>query len=441
MPLSLRLSWEDPITGEQREFAGNLPITIGRDVSNTIALPSTTISRQHARLDAEGEAMVIRDLGSTNGILINGRQVRQAHLTDGELFQIGPFIFSVLLETPAPPPEPVPAPDSLLIRWRKADETTSQTIKAKLPVTIGRSSDNSLSLAGVKVSRHHATIDWQDGAWVLVDENSTNGLTLNGEPCTRAVLLPENEIQIGEFILQVLLPVPGAAQEADTVRERRPDVRATDPARTAVVRGGVEESEHGGMLADAARVFPPPLFEQYQIIPLAVLQKLPYPLEETVYLTIGGGMGSFAWVDTLAICGVKPNQIVALGAEPQPHTRLQRLASNAQITPDQRLRSNTDACPDNIWGWPGYAGREAWRELRTGNLTRAARIAWQLFGEPNLAETYTPRAGDVFAGVAREAARIGWERIWRFGRVRAIRKTDDERYVVAYSQTRPGEGR
>ncbi|GAB4580136.1 MAG: hypothetical protein Fur0022_28750 [Anaerolineales bacterium] len=446
MSPTLRLSWEDPITGDQREYTGSLPITIGRDTSNTIALPSTTISRQHARLDAEGEAIVIRDLGSTNGILINGRQVRLSRLTDGEIFQIGPFTFSVLLETSPPPVETPPAPDMLQIRWRKADETTEQTVTLKLPITIGRSSDTSLPLLGAKVSRHHATIDWINGAWTLVDQNSTNGTTLNGQPCTQAVIPPENEIRIGEFILHALLPQPPLAQdEMPTVRERRPDTRSTDPAQTAIAPGaviarGADESEHPAR-SDAPRTFPPAVFDEYQIIPLAELKQLPYPLEEIPYLTIGGGMGSFAWVDRLVISGVPPTQIMALGAEPKPYARLQRLALNAQITPEQRLRSNSDACPDNLWGWPGYGLRELWRTLRQGKVGPALRIGWQLFGEPNLAETYAPRSGDVFAALEQEMSRIGWTRVWRFGRVRAIRKTDDERYVVAYSQSSPGQGR
>ncbi len=444
MPQTLRLSWEDPLTGDHREITGHLPITIGRDDSNTVALHSTTVSRQHARLDAEGEHILIRDLGSTNGILINGQQVKQAHLSDGELFQIGPFTFSVLLEAP-PPPVVGPAPETLVIRWRKTDESTSHTVTAQLPVTIGRSSENVLPLVGGKVSRHHATIDWLEGEWVLIDQSSTNGTLLNGVLCTRAVIPPENEIQIGEFILHAALPVPSRiGEDDDTLADQRPverpDARSTDPERTALLRTKVDES---GVPAgrDSSRVFPPPSFDLYQIIPVAELTKLSYPLEETTFLTIGGGIGSFAWADHLVICGIKPENIVALGVEPKPYARLQRLALNAQITPEQRLRSSSDACPDNIWGWPGYGVRELWGELRQGHLSRAAKIGWQLFGEPDLAETFTPRSGDVFTAMDREAARIGWDRMWRFGRVRAIRKTDDERYVVAYSQTRPGEGR
>ncbi|MBC6481048.1 MAG: hypothetical protein GDA56_28040 [Hormoscilla sp. GM7CHS1pb] len=44
-----------------------------------------------------------------------------------------------------------------------------------------------------------------------------------------------------------------------------------------------------------------------------------------------------------------------------------------------------------------------------------------------------PRAENVFASIDREAQRIGWGQIFRFGRVRAIRKTDDGRYAIAYS--------
>src|SRR5262245_33584269 len=164
------------------------------------------------------------------------------------------------------------------------------------------------------------------------------------------------------------------------------------------------------------------------------LQRDGVPFEETVYLTIGGGLGSFAWVDHLRIFGARADQIIALGLAPQPHARLERLCRYSQIPSYERLRSNSDACPDNLWGWPGYAVRECWRSLWQGDLRNAAKVLWQVFCEPTFAETYTPRAGDVYAAIEREAARIGWGRIWRNGGARGVRKTDDGRYVVAYAQ-------
>ncbi|MBV7335852.1 hypothetical protein KFU94_47950 [Chloroflexi bacterium TSY] len=171
---------------------------------------------------------------------------------------------------------------------------------------------------------------------------------------------------------------------------------------------------------------------QRQIVPLSELYRQPIRLTEVDYLAVGGGLGSFAWVDYLRICGARPEQIAVIGFEPQPYGRYRRLCRNSQIPDDERLRSNSDSCPDNVWGWPGYAVREIWRNLKSGKLSNAARIAWQIFGEPTLAETYTPRSGDVFAAIDLEANRIGWSHMWQQGRVDAIRKTDDGRYLIAY---------
>ena len=51
------------------------------------------ISRRHARIEVHGDGdelqITIEDLGSTNGILINGQRVRQATLSAGSRFEIG----------------------------------------------------------------------------------------------------------------------------------------------------------------------------------------------------------------------------------------------------------------------------------------------------------------------------------------------------------------
>lgn len=181
--------------------------------------------------------------------------------------------------------------------------------------------------------------------------------------------------------------------------------------------------------------FPRLNFAQPQLS-LSSLQQSGWPLAETTYLTLGGGLGSFTWVDHLVIHGVNPEQITAIGLEAKPYARCRRLCRNSQIPAEERLRSDSGATPDNIWGWPGYALREIWADLKRGQLGQARTLAWQIFCE-SLTEPFTPQSGAVFAAIEREARRIGWPKIWRFGRVWAIRKTDDERYVVAYSQTTP----
>lgn len=47
-------------------------ISIGRDLSNDIVLPDPEVSRWHLQLSRQGSTYVVRDLGSTNGTLLNG---------------------------------------------------------------------------------------------------------------------------------------------------------------------------------------------------------------------------------------------------------------------------------------------------------------------------------------------------------------------------------
>jgi pSer/pThr/pTyr-binding forkhead associated (FHA) protein len=165
------------------------------------------------------------------------------------------------------------------------------------------------------------------------------------------------------------------------------------------------------------------------------LESMGLPVTEVEWAAVGGGLGSFIWVDLLRICGVKTHQIAVLGMENQPYARYLRLCLNSQIPLRERLRSNSDSCPDNIWGWPPYALREAWQELRKGRLGVSLMLMWQVFAEPTFAETYTPRAVNVFDSIDREVDRIGWNQMFRYGRVRGIRKTDDGRYAIAYSRS------
>ena len=168
---------------------------------------------------------------------------------------------------------------------------------------------------------------------------------------------------------------------------------------------------------------------------VAALAQTGLPVYTTTYTLLGGGWGSFIMADNLTIYGADPGPIISLGIYPEPFKRYQTLARNSQIPLHERLRSNSESTPDNIWGTPGYAAREAWHSFWSGHWGNAIHVLWQVLGEPSVSQTYTPIAGEVFASAAREAKRIGWDNIWRFGRIRAIRKTDDGRYAIAYSQS------
>ena len=77
-------------------------ITIGRQEGNTIRLTERNVSRRHARLLRQNGHVVVEDLGSYNGIKINGERIQgQTSVNDGDLIQIGDYDLAIQTEASA----------------------------------------------------------------------------------------------------------------------------------------------------------------------------------------------------------------------------------------------------------------------------------------------------------------------------------------------------
>jgi hypothetical protein len=159
----------------------------------------------------------------------------------------------------------------------------------------------------------------------------------------------------------------------------------------------------------------------------AMLHAAGIPVEEVDLVSVGGGLGSFALADTLLIAGVDPSRIRVLGPNSDPVVTYRYLAGNSQIPDHERLRSDSAGTMDNIWGFPSYAWREA---AATKEWGKKLSLMWGLFTEPILADYFTPKAGQVYESVGREAARIGWKSMWREGMVRAVRRREGGGYFT-----------
>lgn len=70
-------------------------LLLGRDPECDIQLESPKISRRHCCLAQVGDSLVVRDLGSTNGIRINGVRVVEGHLKGGDELTIGNHRYQV----------------------------------------------------------------------------------------------------------------------------------------------------------------------------------------------------------------------------------------------------------------------------------------------------------------------------------------------------------
>jgi len=268
-------------------------ITIGRQEGNTIRLTERNVSRRHARLVRQNGHVVVEDLGSYNGVLINGERIQgQAELRDGDLIQIGDYDLalqqeSALLATTAPTirlpslqpdgdegleavrtaqspmlghdmsptqefaqahseeqPTPVPAVPILdtrrnsstaVIRTDAVDRGRNRKLETLEPedaprllvvsaefkgqefacirteMRVGRTDDNDISLDHRSLSRTHAKIVREDsGEWRIIDMQSANGLSVNGESYAQAALNHGDLIELGHVKLRFI----GAGQSA-----------------------------------------------------------------------------------------------------------------------------------------------------------------------------------------------------------------------------------
>lgn len=76
--------------GKQRSYEISTPVTmLGRGTDCDLRLVDPGVSRHHAEIRFEGDAVVLVDLGSTNGTFVNGQPVRRAGLVDGSRVMIG----------------------------------------------------------------------------------------------------------------------------------------------------------------------------------------------------------------------------------------------------------------------------------------------------------------------------------------------------------------
>ena len=422
--MSVKLLWLDPNTEEHKEITLPLPCVIGRSSQCHLKLEHKNISRQHARLEIIGHVLTIRNLSKNNHVRAHRKKCQLTSLDVQDEFFLDTIRFQVeLLEEPSELKQ-----IKVITHHMETKEKQSQVYL--LPMTIGRHSQATMILPGSTISREQAHLLNSGGAYFSLEPKSQSIPTyLNGTQLTRRTSIwpgAGDVVQIDKYQLTFAIE--------DRQNRSKPD-KPTN-SKTTVIFDIEDDNIHRADSHSAPTAdFPPAFFQGSPTVSYEALQRSGFPIDQTTYLAIGGGIGSFIWVDNLLTYGVPRNQIVSIGLHEKPYSRYQTLCQNSQIPNNERLRSNSDSCPDNLWGWPGYAVREAWRLWWQGQVRESLGILFQIFMEP-LVDTYTPKSVDVFNSIDRESNRIHWSKIFRKGSVRAIRKLDDGRYVIAYSDKR-----
>ena len=93
------------VDGERHEVAKRV-VVLGRSQDCDIQIADPNVSRRHAEVRQEETSYWIVDLGSTNGMEVNGTRSRQAKLEDGDLIVLGSTEVVFGRTMPGPAEEP-----------------------------------------------------------------------------------------------------------------------------------------------------------------------------------------------------------------------------------------------------------------------------------------------------------------------------------------------
>ncbi len=207
-------------------------------------------------------------------------------------------------------------------------------------ISVGRSRDTDLSLDSGFVSRLHARFEWQNGAWIVADQGSKNGILVNGRRISGSIEVQAGDtVRIGDYSL-VVSEIPPVAQGpivapavSSAYTAQRPAVEfeaqppVQPPAPPAVAPPPAPEP-----VAAAASAPPPPS------IPPAVPVATPSPVP----------------VPAAAPALVSPSAAPA-GLAPREEALYNTLAASPGGTP-------ASALIDAVWG-PGGGDREMLERL------------------------------------------------------------------------------
>lgn len=251
-------------------------ISIGRQEGNTIRLTERNVSRRHARLLRQNDSIIIEDLGSYNGVLINGERIdARSPIREGDLIEIGDydlavegapvrnmddtqpsaamptfprdtdpgqaFVAAVTGNTPA-----VTGASRRVLGDHEsprlvgiADAFTGVDLRIPKAITvIGRTSDGTdLAIDHPSIGRRHAKLQLEGGVWKIFDLNSANGIEINGVRQNAASLLPGDVIDIGEAKFRFTAPDEIFRPEHDIHPDADSALRPPKPTNLPLIAG------------------------------------------------------------------------------------------------------------------------------------------------------------------------------------------------------------
>ena len=199
----LKLQFSDhlhaPVWAMEKSFS------IGKDNSNNLVLESKSISAIHAKIVRRNNVFTLKDMGSKNGTFINDNRITQKNIVCGDTLRFGDVSLRVV-----DPFEQNPAGYSSLIAnssWLSGQEFPLTFSPSKPAVTIGRSKECDLIIAGTHLSKRHVRLKLLNHNHLSIEDlASTNGTFLNGKRITHAKVKAGDCLRFDVYSFRVFGP-------------------------------------------------------------------------------------------------------------------------------------------------------------------------------------------------------------------------------------------
>jgi pSer/pThr/pTyr-binding forkhead associated (FHA) protein len=217
----------DEYSFEEGEFL------VGRSHSADIILPSDNVSRRHARLYTVENRCYIEDLGSANGVFVNGRRIHEVFEIElSAQIRVGDYYLHVKNDDNAGAAEEEIHGKLIGQNLSVTDEVFTITRTVNL---VGRGRDCTVTVIDPSVSRIHAKITVERaGGLTLEDLKSSNGTFVNNERIDTQLLNHEDRVRFGN--VEFLLKFPSSSLSDEDRQEDLEDEELDDLPRRTVPR-------------------------------------------------------------------------------------------------------------------------------------------------------------------------------------------------------------
>ncbi|WP_454910637.1 FHA domain-containing protein [Stutzerimonas chloritidismutans] len=202
--------------------------TLGSDRSNKLVANDAGVAPFHAELLLENRFYYLTDLGTPGGTYVNDEKVGERYqIRSGDRLRLGALELQIV--DPAKAGTKLASAPRWLLQVVKG-ENQGHKYHITGSMTFGRSVKCELYFSDAELSRRHAEFYLKGDVLEVKDLASANGLLVNREKVTTAVLQPGDQIQLGNTTLLVIGPkvsTPEVVDEDATVFVRATDLPAT----------------------------------------------------------------------------------------------------------------------------------------------------------------------------------------------------------------------